>query len=654
MGPTKVSMAMHASATVHIHQNTLATSIIQMYSSKAMQRLSRTLLLLVAAAPLAMAMLMPPSNGGGSREDEAGTVKYLYQGWGTVVRQEFHYGPQGSELIPYDWFLKLPKSGSSTLLKDNLGKFGVLYDNTASDPEGLNPDHLPIGFAKQLETRSFGKVLEGKWLGLTCAACHTGAIVPKDGTGARIHGTVIIDGAPSGADVGGFFLALRDAVQDLSRNPDRLKAFAKSVSMMPNEESADQVETKFKAYALQMQNIFPLYVPKDPSGPGRLDCFGAIFNRVGYDVVSNDVRKFPLNAPVNFPFLWYTDRQDKIQWNGTVGNGNWLLRLSRNVGEVTGVFAQYQVKHNADFVGFKSSVNISGLSLLDLYLKDLTPPKFSDVFRPSIADLELLERARHHGKDIFQRTCQTSSCHADSAAYNRVAVVNPTPLLQNPNNNPWNLPDLNTDPNNTQLANLSTFNSGIVTGSDKFFVPFAGKLKPSEGATTLLAHLVIGTMLNQAGQVLESHKRDQKTVLSAVVGSSDSEKKKAFLRQVPKLVGDQSRSARYVAQANNLTDPRYKIGYESRALDGIWATAPYLHNGSVPNLHALLWPEERKAFYVGSRIYDPVLVGFVSDDPSQGVLFDPTKPGNSNKGHTYGSWLTDDEKNDLIEYLKTL
>ena len=101
-------------------------------------------------------------------------------------------------------------------------------------------------------------------------------------------------------------------------------------------------------------------------------------------------------------------------------------------------------------------------------------------------------------------------------------------------------------------------------------------------------------------------------------------------------------------------------GYKSPYLDGIWATAPYLHNGSVPNMMALLTPpqERPKVFFRGGDVYDPVNLGFRADQPSQDgrklFRFDTTLPGNSNQGHVYGTELSHEEKAALIEYLKTL
>ncbi len=100
--------------------------------------------------------------------------------------------------------------------------------------------------------------------------------------------------------------------------------------------------------------------------------------------------------------------------------------------------------------------------------------------------------------------------------------------------------------------------------------------------------------------------------------------------------------------------------YKARPLNGIWATAPYLHNGSVPNLYQLLLPaEDRDAtFTVGSRQFDPKHVGYRTDAP--GVFTfrardenGETIPGNSNAGHEYGE-LSEQERWELVEYLKTL
>ena len=95
-------------------------------------------------------------------------------------------------------------------------------------------------------------------------------------------------------------------------------------------------------------------------------------------------------------------------------------------------------------------------------------------------------------------------------------------------------------------------------------------------------------------------------------------------------------------------------GYANLPIDGTWARAPYLHNGSVPTLWDLLQtPDKRPArFYRGNEVYDPVKMGFVTDPPTSYEL-DTSVAGNSNEGHLWGTDLTDEQKWDLIEYLKT-
>jgi hypothetical protein len=107
---------------------------------------------------------------------------------------------------------------------------------------------------------------------------------------------------------------------------------------------------------------------------------------------------------------------------------------------------------------------------------------------------------------------------------------------------------------------------------------------------------------------------------------------------------------------------RKQPGYANSPLDGIWLRAPYLHNGSVPNLWELLKPENQRvaSFYRGNDVYDPKNVGFVSTFAEQDghafFSFNTREPGNGNAGHSgpaYGTELSDHEKWALLEFLKT-
>lgn len=99
-------------------------------------------------------------------------------------------------------------------------------------------------------------------------------------------------------------------------------------------------------------------------------------------------------------------------------------------------------------------------------------------------------------------------------------------------------------------------------------------------------------------------------------------------------------------------------GYANMPLDGLWLRAPYLHNGSVPDLRALLFPEERpRVFFRAYDVYDWDRVGFVSNSAEasqEGVRFDTSLRGNGNGGHYYGTELPAAARVALLEYLKTL
>ena len=110
-------------------------------------------------------------------------------------------------------------------------------------------------------------------------------------------------------------------------------------------------------------------------------------------------------------------------------------------------------------------------------------------------------------------------------------------------------------------------------------------------------------------------------------------------------------------------------GYQAPPLDGVWATAPYFHNGSVPTLAGVLDSRSRprlftRSFNTAVGDYDRANVGWkVWAVPAPGKdvsgherrkVYDTTKPGRGNTGHTYGDDLTPAERAAVIEYLKTL
>ncbi len=119
-----------------------------------------------------------------------------------------------------------------------------------------------------------------------------------------------------------------------------------------------------------------------------------------------------------------------------------------------------------------------------------------------------------------------------------------------------------------------------------------------------------------------------------------------FRLRPPKTNGDKPEPY----SPNSLTD------LKASPLAGIWATGPYLHNGSVPTVYELLSPveERRKIFWTGGQELDRERLGFVSDDSPGRFRFDTSLPGNRNSGHLFPSrGLDPDERKAIIEWLKT-
>ena len=120
-----------------------------------------------------------------------------------------------------------------------------------------------------------------------------------------------------------------------------------------------------------------------------------------------------------------------------------------------------------------------------------------------------------------------------------------------------------------------------------------------------------------------------------------------------------------------MTETSPILAYKGRPLTGIWATPPYLHNGSVPTLYDLLLPPDQRpaSFSLGTREFDPVKVGYVTEPTADNRPLWPDEifvfrardesgnpiAGNANMGHDYGNAaLQPEDRMALIEYMKAI
>ena len=117
----------------------------------------------------------------------------------------------------------------------------------------------------------------------------------------------------------------------------------------------------------------------------------------------------------------------------------------------------------------------------------------------------------------------------------------------------------------------------------------------------------------------------------------------------------------FLAIGRDAADFDPEEGYIAPPLDGIWATAPYLHNGSIPDMAGILDSSARPRVFrrsFDSRTYDAEAMGWpyevVTADDSDPTIYNTALPSLGNGGHTYGDVLSNAQRADLMEYLKTL
>lgn len=571
-------------------------------------------------------------------------VVYLSQGWGKGEREDFYYTTQGSQLVPWDWFLALEQVDSENLFRDDsyLAKMGFI-----PQPKSMkNEEGLPIGFVLddnpstvRANVFAMKKALLGpdykiedypltnQWLGLTCAACHTNDIHHK--------GTVVrIDGGASLSDFETFQTELAAALHATHADDDKFTDFAKRVAENTEQPyqkiEAEAMRKRMVAYTGTLKARIARNHSKHRYGYARLDAFGAIFNQVlsgGLEIPSNSK---PANAPVSYPFLWDTPELHWVQWNSSGGNP-----ISRNIGEVLGVFAHAQLTGTPAEGQFTSTANALNLLRLETMIAKLSAPEWPEKHfkKPDVKKVRL-------GRKLYAANC--TKCHSIRGDDGKFPLTLPNihgkqyirtisiPVYPRENDK------AGTDP----LMVTNFLSRTAETGAMKDFID--GKPDVARAAEVLVA------------------------AVSGVV--------KRTLAELPLDADGLLEITGHRDLDNGDPPPQVLLGYKARPLNGVWATAPFLHNGSVANLCQLLLPAKRrlKEFYVGSREFDTVNVGFETKFYPGGFLFRTVDddgqpiPGNANSGHEGprytetkgedGEYLefTHDERQAIVEYMKTL
>jgi len=284
-------------------------------------------------------------------------------------------------------------------------------------------------------------------------------------------------------------------------------------------------------------------------------------------------------------------------------NGSIQQPMARNIAEALGVNAPINLKNSSEPL-FTTTVPVMNLHKIEMLLEKLDPPKWPEQVLGSIDQ----EKARR-GEALYTQHC--AGCHESQ--------------LGPPNEF------------GKRFLHIQMFPLDVI-GTDPTTATNFNKRQVMTRGLPLPNPMSAAGALEAVAEQVEKMKYDE-------------------LNLTP-----EQRIEMNGFRKNKL---RPTMAYRARNMNGIWASPPYLHNGSVPNLYELMLPASRRSrtFYVGSMEFDPKRVGYKTG-PSPGAFkFDTSKTGNSNSGHDYrdgprgngviGPALTDDECWAIVEYLKT-
>jgi hypothetical protein len=553
-------------------------------------------------------------------------------------RQQYYHLSEGGEAYPIAWLLALEQEvrgddGRVTYrpFLENVERFGFLPD----PPSRYNPYGLPVGV-----TAGYGKITGQQMMGLNCTACHVGEL-HYNGRAFRM------DGGPSMAYINAFIKAIVTETTKTAENRQRRLRFLnrwRRVQLVPlpndpvvhaagssaSSEAPDTTETldagnpgvvrrvlaglrsAVANRSLLMDKLhgfsaMKLVVQAQPLGTedgyGRNDAFGIGRNEL-FGAYKNANFTEGINVlPADAPVSFpHLWGMEKTSWFQWGVNTNSVIE--RNIGQALGVGATMQPDK-----GFNSTVRIDNLHAMENLQYKLTSPQWPvELFGP-------IDRARaERGKQRFDRTC--ALCHE---TYSKTGTLNEYQLFA--------LDVVGTDP-----STAINFERIVMTAEGP---------KPFGMAAFEIVKKVKAAYYAENNIPADVQARWE----------SRATRPTAEFR-VP------------LRDYEKFPDTKHHGVYRAKTLKGIWATAPYLHNGSVPSIFDLLQPASARptSFKLGTKEYDPVKLGYVTDGPRfltppgmEIFTYDTRRIGNWNSGHEWWFYtdLDDEARYDIIEFLKT-
>lgn len=554
-------------------------------------------------------------------------VHYLEQ-WSAADRQTYYFTPQGTQVkgLRYDWFkeLELPFSEQRFAAPEYLARFGFLIDPEQKATPN-NPANLPVGFARHQNPGS-----QDEFLDITCAACHTGEL-RFNGQAVRIDGGSAQHVLPSSVPTlrgGSFGQALVASLVSTYYNPWKFERFARNVLGEDYDTHRQQLRQDFKASLNTFVKVAwndthrGLYPTEE--GPGRTDAFGRIANASFGDAISPDNYRVA-DAPVDYPQLWDMWTFDWVQWNGSAQQP-----MARNIGEALGVGATLDFfdANGQPLKGderYPSSVRLRDLHQIEQTLQRLKPPAWPEALLGAV-DKPLAVK----GRELFSENC--AGCHVPRSVQTNGRWVQHLKMLP--------VDYIGTDPGAANNIADHRFDLSALQWDPAELAKLDVQLQPPPAEPLDMSKLSSAKGL---------------AYVTAFVGNRAYREAKIPEAERPEMDG-----------FGLPIGVRELRAYKARPLAGVWATAPFLHNGSVPSIYQLLSPQDERAttFFKGTFEYDPRHLGYRTEAFTNGFKFDTRITGNHNSGHEFragklgngviGRLLQPQERWALLEYLKVL
>lgn len=643
-------------------------------------------------------------------EYQAMQTQYLNsQGWPIKSSEWFHHASQGTATlpIPYTWLVALeaPKTNPWWIFFGEkgpyVGEYMLRLGFIEQQATELNPDSLPIGIAKTDSIYFSGIDRKSSAAGFTCAACHTGQIV-HDNT------RYIVDGGPAMIDLGlltkslGAALGQTALASKFSLFNGRFERFAQKVlgnnyNILTKEKLKQELSNTLGELSKSSDTI------EVTEGFSRLDALNRIGNEVFDSAMDRPSNYSPINAPVNFPHIWTTSWFNWVQYDGSI-----MQPLIRNAGEAIGVQA-YLDTTGPDQQRFASSVNVDNLAHIEKWLAGTHPLKNNNKFNGLLAprwpekfpqvDAKLAAR----GSVLYNKLCK--GCHLppiDSPQFWSDKHWQTIKYVENQNDqetaDPYlklkiiPLTKIGTDPAQAQVLGGRTIDTTGLNLNTSVCSPVARDAIPLGTDTAMVKN---GEAAAEASDINTSKPPADQIVLGYIpLNDSATSPFGLALGAIVERTNEQwfkqnyvPESQRSVYQGGRPNCLQVGRGYKARPLNGVWATAPFLHNGSLPTIYSLLSTAAERPTFVqlGSQNFDTQHLGIAQnsdvqslnaeDDPENYKLtpdyanglfiLDTREPGNHNTGHLFddksadqggriGPRLSHEEKLALIEFLKTI